>query len=114
MQCWAEVAIFDTSILAPHVVISFAACQELTRLRVHIQVLDLSGCRRVTDDGMVAVARACPQLQELNISSCHLITDDGFAAIGACCWQLRVLKACGCDRLTDMGLVGLVSGARYV
>ena len=77
-----------------------------------VQELDLSGCKALTDTGVIAVAESCPQLERLQLASCQGLTDCSFVALGSFCSNLSVLSACGCEQLTDLGLRCLSQGAR--
>eukprot|EP00741_Cyanophora_paradoxa_P015878 tig00020909_g15329.t1 len=76
-----------------------ARCRRLRRL-----VLSFVG--ELSDEGLAAVARGCPELEELEVSSCRLLTDGGVAAAAGALPRLRLLNAAGV-RLTDAGVDAL-------
>ena len=66
----------------------------VTSLFTHCNVLvevDLSVCRVVDDDVIVALAYSCPKLTILDISSCPLITDRSIEVLAAQCLCLSTL-----------------------
>lgn len=80
-----------------------------------LKILNLDGCRSVTDASLVAIASSCLKLGELDVSGCT-ITDSGIAAL-ACAIQLnlQILSISKCRIVSDkslpnfvkLGLVGL-------
>ncbi|KAL2518022.1 EIN3-binding F-box protein 1 [Abeliophyllum distichum] len=66
-----------------------------------LEVLNLEGCRFITDASLVAVARDCWVLNELDVSNCG-ITDFGIAALaGAEHLNLQILSLAGCSLVSD-------------
>ncbi|KAJ9555086.1 hypothetical protein OSB04_009700 [Centaurea solstitialis] len=80
-----------------------------------LEILNLDGCRSVTDASLVAIASNCLKLSELDVSGCT-ITDSGIAAL-ACATQLNlhILSISRCRLVSDkslpyfakLGVVGL-------
>jgi F-box/leucine-rich repeat protein 2/20 len=63
--------------------------------------LDITGCDKITDAGIRAVATGCPQLQSLSIGyDGNKITDEGIAALATECPQLQSLNMSDCDKIT--------------
>lgn len=72
-----------------------------------LEVLNLEGCRFVTDASLVAIADNCFLLSELDVSRCA-ITDSGLAALaGAVQLYLQILSVAGCSLLSDKSLTFL-------
>ena len=54
--------------------------------------LDLSFCRKVTDTGIVRLAKECPQLIELNLHYCHSLDNQSVIAVAQNCPMLKSLN----------------------
>ncbi|KVH90284.1 F-box domain, cyclin-like protein [Cynara cardunculus var. scolymus] len=69
-----------------------------------LEILNLDGCRSVTDASLVAIAFNCLKLSELDVSGCT-ITDSGIAAL-ACAIQLnlQILSISRCRLVSDKSL----------
>jgi len=65
------------------------------RLCVGVETVLLRDCRRLTDDGLRAVARRCPDLRRLDISSCTLVTDTAVFDVVSRCVNLQHLDVTG-------------------
>jgi hypothetical protein len=72
-----------------------AKCPKLDRLVVSGQI---------TDQGLLAVARGCPNLKVLNVNHCPLLTDASVMEMVKLCPRLTHLSIGGCDNLTDVCL----------
>ena len=70
--------------------------------------LDLSGCNRITDEGLRYLSKFA-MLRELNLFSCKQITGNGLFDIGFSCTNLESLSLHDCD-IDDEGLQQLVYG----
>lgn len=75
----------------------------------HLKILKLSGCKNVTDDALLQVAKGCVNVHILDFTGCELITDMGVAAIAVGCPNLAEVRMKDCWRLTDVGIVSLLS-----
>jgi len=71
--------------------------------------LDLSSCDKLRDDGVVALARGCPELRRLSVASCDKVADGALEALGGL-KKLRDLNLHLCRGVTAAG-VGAVAGA---
>lgn len=73
-----------------------------------LRVLILEGCIRISDSGIVEIARPLGKtLQVLNLNYCTKVGDfgsRGLIAIGKYCKHLRLLELKGCRRVEDAGL----------
>lgn len=54
--------------------------------------LNLAGCRRIGDEGLLAVAKSCSRLTELNVRQCDKLTDVSVRAVTHHCLELEVLN----------------------
>lgn len=68
--------------------------------------LDLTGCRRIGDQALVAVA-ALTGLASLSLSGCRTLSDAGVARLAAELPALSRLEAAMCPKLTDTALEAL-------
>lgn len=55
----------------------------------------LSGCLLLTDSGLSAVARRCPQLRTLEVRGCSQVTDVGVSEVVTRCLNLSRLDVTG-------------------
>lgn len=91
----------------------FSGCLNLTDevilalTRLHggtLELLNLEGCRKITDASLVAVADNCLLLNDLDVSKCG-ITDSGIKIL-SCAEQLnlQVLSLSGCSEVSNKSL----------
>lgn len=74
-----------------------------------LEVLDLTGCKSVADDGMRAISKL-KKLNTLSLSGAD-ITDTGMSILGGGNVPLVSLSLRGCKRVTDHGVALLLGGA---
>jgi hypothetical protein len=74
-----------------------------------LATLSLSGCRRVADAGLAAVAGGCPALRRLDVTRCTDLTDGGMAAAVAELKELREFRAYAVETFGDATLAALAS-----
>ncbi|KAK9280232.1 hypothetical protein L1049_013919 [Liquidambar formosana] len=69
-----------------------------------LELLNLDGCRKITDVSLVAIAENCLLLSDLNVSNCA-ITDYGISVL-ACAKKLnlQILSVSGCSLISDKSL----------
>ena len=74
-----------------------------------LESLDLSGCYRVTDDGMDVLTLACTGLQHIHLRRCAKITGRGVTAIGRNLQGLGLLTldVRDCPRVTPEAIMNL-------
>jgi hypothetical protein len=98
------------------------ALDKLSRLDF-VKKIDFSGARRLSDDGLLLLARM-PQLEELDLSGWHIsITDRGLTVLRhlknlkrfSMCWPQRITDSgvanlSFCDQLEDVNLMGTPTG----
>eukprot|EP00753_Platysulcus_tardus_P018406 PLAT6852.1.p1 GENE.PLAT6852.1~~PLAT6852.1.p1 ORF type:complete len:2728 (+),score=1148.07 PLAT6852.1:1104-8186(+) len=66
-----------------------------------LQKLTLTGCTRIADTALVAVARTCTEMTHLNLNGCSKLSDVGVRAAVHNMWKLRQLHCAGLSKLTD-------------
>ncbi|GAB9471681.1 F-box/lrr-repeat protein 13 [Globisporangium polare] len=85
------------------VVLEVELCMQLGNLAMkHLAVglanenklrkLNVAGCRRIGDEGLLAVAKSCTRLKELNVRQCDKLTDVSIRAVTHSCLELEVLN----------------------
>ncbi|XP_037287223.2 uncharacterized protein LOC119180184 [Rhipicephalus microplus] len=67
-------------------------------------ILRLRSCWELTNQGLVQLVQAVPQLRELSLSGCTKISDDGVELLAENMRQLRILDLSWCPRITDASL----------
>jgi len=95
--------------------INLAHCYEITddglinlaKSCPNLQSINLDGCWKITDDGLIKLAQSCPNLQSINLASCKKITDDGLINLAQSCSNLQSINLEACNQITDDGLINL-------
>jgi hypothetical protein len=98
---------------------------ELSTL-TNLKILDLSGCRGVSDATIEAISNSCGNnLEQINLSHtpdsgfkqeplvCR-VTDEGLATLARKCPQLQCITLRCCNTITDQGIKDLALGCRYL
>lgn len=67
-----------------------------------VERICLSGCLLLTDSGLSAVARRCPQLRTLEVRGCSQVTDVGVSEVVMRCLNLSRLDVTGCYQVTSV------------
>ena len=86
------------------------------RARGAARRVDLRTCiASITDKGIAALARCCPQLRSVDVSGTtgrpnETLTDAGATALAQGCPQLSSVNFECCDKLTDAGATALAQG----
>ncbi|KAL8234948.1 hypothetical protein R6Q59_021048 [Mikania micrantha] len=66
-----------------------------------LKVLNLEGCRRITDDSLASVADYCLLLNDLDVSKC-CITDNGLSYLSeGVQLDLQILSVSGCSKISN-------------
>ncbi|KAK8520303.1 hypothetical protein V6N12_004253 [Hibiscus sabdariffa] len=66
----------------------------------------VTSCRGVTDLGLEAVAKGCPNLQQLRLHRCAFLSDNGLVSFAKTASSLESLQLEECHRITQFGLFG--------
>ncbi|KAJ8972988.1 hypothetical protein NQ317_019019 [Molorchus minor] len=77
-------------------------------LAANLTVLSLSGCSKITDDGVELIAENLQKLRSLDLSWCPRITDAALEYIACDLNQLEELTLDRCVHITDIG-IGYIS-----
>ena len=79
---------------------------------VGLTELDLSGCVRVGDSGIRALANVSKHLRSLQLNNVTSMGDAGLQYVAKHCTQLERIELCGNPRLTDVGVCSLLKKVR--
>ena len=83
-------------------------CEVVCERFVHLQVLLLAQCMRLTEPAFLSIAYALPGLVELNLASCA-VTDAAVEQLCARCHAITTLTLRSCRLLTDEGFASLAA-----
>lgn len=87
-----------------------SSCERLA-LCSNIQDLNLSGCKKIRDDGVRKIIQGCQCLLYLNLSFCK-VSDLCLRDLGMYASELAFLSLANCTELTDAGAVALRKGTQ--
>nr|XP_046208471.1 protein AMN1 homolog isoform X2 [Oncorhynchus gorbuscha] len=73
-----------------------------------LQVVDLTECAAVTDEGVLALAHGCSSLEVLSLWGCSAVGDAALLALAGNCRLLHSLNLSG-TQVTDEGVIGLAT-----
>ncbi|CAK9147114.1 unnamed protein product [Ilex paraguariensis] len=69
-----------------------------------LELLNLEGCRKITDASLLAIADNCALLNDLDVSKCS-ITDSGLAALSlGVQLNLQILSLSGCSKISNKSM----------
>eukprot|EP00941_MAST-03F_sp_MAST-3F-sp1_P003092 g3092.t1 len=69
-------------------------------------VLNVSACKDISDDGLLFLAKGCPNLTSLNLWRVNKITNDGVKALAERL-NLKTIVLSSCENVGDKGLLSL-------
>ena len=69
--------------------------------RPDMEKLNISGCNRVTDAGLLAVVASCPNLRDLDLTRLRQVSDDGLSGTVLALPQLERLNLYACPQLSN-------------
>jgi F-box and leucine-rich repeat protein 2/20 len=78
--------------------------------RKYLLSVDLSYCRGITDNGLLAIGHECGQLQTIDLRCCEGIRDIGVSALGHGCGQMQSINLTYCEGVTDVVVSALGDG----
>lgn len=88
-------------------VMPLAACTRVERLT-------LTGCKNLTDSGLIALVTNNNHLYSLDISLDNQITEASIYAIADNCPRLQGLNVSGCTKISNESLIRLAQSCRYI
>ncbi|KAI9934257.1 SCF ubiquitin ligase complex subunit [Aspergillus wentii] len=80
----------------------------------HLQALDVSDLRSLTDHTLYTVSKNCPRLQGLNITGCVKVTDDSLIFVSENCRQIKRLKLNGVSSVTDRSIISFAANCSAI
>ncbi len=80
------------------------SAKEISLRASNLTVLDLSGCWEINDEGLTAIAFGCQLLRGIDLSNCRKITDDGIYTLTMQCASLRDILLSYCKALSDASI----------
>ncbi|KAF8406936.1 hypothetical protein HHK36_006057 [Tetracentron sinense] len=69
----------------------------------------ITSCQGVTDVGLEAMGKGCPNLQQLSLRKCPFLSDDGLVAFALTAGSLASLQLEECNTITQSGVLGALS-----
>ncbi len=88
-------------------VMPLAVCSRVERLT-------LTGCKGLTDSGLIALVQNNSHLLALDISLDEQITEASINAIAENCRRLQGLNISGCSRISNESMIHLAQACRYI
>ena len=88
-------------------VMPLAVCSRVERLT-------LTGCKGLTDSGLIALVQNNSHLLALDISLDEQITEASINAIAENCRRLQGLNISGCGRISNESMIHLAQACRYI
>ena len=83
----------------------------LARTGKQLLKIDLTGCRKVSDAGLLEFVRRCPRLEDVSLGGCEDILDTAVASLAKHCPGLHTVDLDN-TRVSDTGLASLGEGCR--
>ncbi|XP_068647976.1 EIN3-binding F-box protein 1-like [Aristolochia californica] len=74
-----------------------------------LKTFTIASCQGVTDLGLEAVGKGCPNLKQLNLCRCFTLSDEGLKAFTGSAASLESLLLEECNRITQAGVLGALS-----
>ncbi|XP_010254418.1 PREDICTED: EIN3-binding F-box protein 1-like [Nelumbo nucifera] len=74
-----------------------------------LKSITITSCRGVTDLGLEAVGKGCPNLRQLILQKCLFLSDNGLIAFARNAASLESLQLEECNRITQSGVLGALS-----
>ena len=82
-------------------------------MALSLRTLNIGQCENLTNSSLLHVSLCWKQLQHLNLSYCRRISDDGLLSLAPLS-QLQSLLLCGCILITDAGVAAALTGKPHM
>ncbi|KAI0017802.1 RNI-like protein [Xylariomycetidae sp. FL0641] len=76
----------------------------------NLLALDISGDVNITEASIMAIAQSCRRLQGLNISNCKQISNESLIQLAENCRFIKRLKLNDCNQLSDAAVTAFANG----
>lgn len=96
-QLWTTVELTGESVPVDRALrtIFHLLCRDSPSICLTVEKVILNGCVRLTDRGLLAIARHCPELRTLELKGCHNITNAGLFELVSSCVNVEHLDVTG-------------------
>ena len=75
--------------------------------------MNLSGCEKVDDEALKAIADGCVGLRNLNVANCQAITERGITLIAQNCTGIGYLNVTNCKAISRRFLMNLITDMQF-
>ncbi|GAB6022872.1 hypothetical protein CHUAL_006969 [Chamberlinius hualienensis] len=72
-------------------------CRDSPSVCLTVEKIVLSGCIKLTDKGLIAIAQHCPELRHVELKGCQSLTNDGLLELVSNCHNIEYLDLTGCN-----------------
>lgn len=79
-----------------------------------LKSLTIASCRGVTDVGIEAVGKGCPNLKSVHLHKCAFLSDNGLISFTKAAISLESLQLEECHRITQFGFFGVLLDRKSV
>ena len=86
--------------------ISDLALENISKSCPEISIINLSSCKKITDEGIYFLSQYCYKISEIYLSNCK-ISDISLRLLSQNCFQISVLDLKSCDLITSDGLISI-------
>ncbi|KAF5796117.1 putative leucine-rich repeat domain superfamily [Helianthus annuus] len=101
--------------------LSLTGCKDVTdsglvllqKYGLQLRSIDLDSCARITNVGFSSIASGCPSLSVINLSSSS-IGDSGLEILTKSCNSLKKVSLGWCENITDSGIQSLIQNCRQL
>lgn len=100
-----------TQLTLPHTIIADEDLVTIASHGTNLKVLNLSGCKRITDTGVRVIAQGCVRLALLILDWTN-ISDESLIALATYAKALEGVCVYNCARITDAGVLAIAKGCR--
>jgi hypothetical protein len=81
---------------------------------VNLKIINLRGCRRLTNNGIKELAKGCGGLVDINVSQCWRLGDASLMALGEHCRGLTAIDFSWCALVSNAGVAAVAVGCKLL
>jgi hypothetical protein len=82
-------------------------CRFAQKYGDNVIFVSLNGCRNITDDAVLALAKHCAGIQTIDLGFCSSITDAAVLALAGHCAGIQTIYLGSCSSITDAAVLAL-------